>query len=173
MASYYDLYPSEDDDNGGRVNWNDIVGRSIDFPRTSFQRYAQQMRDELKDTDWREQPASEIPLFTDEVKSAHLLAKVVSFHSAKGHRVEYWTEQGGDDEAGDFGILQTASGKVMIVLVAGSHPYVFCNLLEYDNSDRSDDLPVLLEASIAKDRAKVLVDNILKTAESFLYSPVH
>lgn len=189
-TGYYKVYPPDDEyivESTTTSNKNIFGHHSLPFRRSSIRQYFQLIRDDVAlDATWSSQQwtktSSIEPVFTAGSRAAGQ-APVTAFRSQRGDRVEYW---GRDTDAGasSYAILQTHQGRVVVVAVTESHPYVFCNLLEFFNSDGSADMPELLpspnvvdgfSSSIDDDEAmaKKLIKNILKTAEDFLYNQLH
>lgn len=75
-------------------------------------------------------------------------------------------------------VLQTATGSLTIVADNDANPHVFCNLLEFFNSDGSGSMPKLFPldfTQIDDDQAtaKTLVSGVLSAAELFLHEQQH
>eukprot|EP00933_Yihiella_yeosuensis_P025695 TRINITY_DN19932_c0_g1_i2.p2 TRINITY_DN19932_c0_g1~~TRINITY_DN19932_c0_g1_i2.p2 ORF type:complete len:133 (+),score=21.15 TRINITY_DN19932_c0_g1_i2:68-466(+) len=66
-------------------------------------------------------------------------ATVQFWTTAAGDRLEVWFGTEGEIDGDGFIVLETATGRALIVGCACAHPYISCNLFLFGNSDGSSD----------------------------------
>uniref|UniRef100_A0A7S4K1G1 Uncharacterized protein n=2 Tax=Odontella aurita TaxID=265563 RepID=A0A7S4K1G1_9STRA len=174
-TGYYKVYPPNDkyieDDEDGFTEKYASFGHSLPFRRSSIRRYIQLVQNDLSESQWTKSTFVE-SIFTGDSQTGRLKTPVTAFRSNRGDRVEFWDYDPGEEDD-SYAILQTHRGRVVAIAVSGGHPYAFCNLLEFFDSDGSADMPDLTpKEQVGQDEEaepSILIANILKTFEIFLY----